>query len=74
MRDVASSAGWIRGALDDGRFDRPVRLPLLGSAAPSSSRRTSNAEPLNAGELVGWMRELASPALVAIVEPPSKLA
>jgi hypothetical protein len=72
MRDVAASAGWIRGALEDDRYDRPARLPLLGSAAPSSSRQTSNNEPLNAGELLGYCRELLelpAPPPVAIIEP-----
>jgi hypothetical protein len=69
MRSTASSALWIRGALDGGRFDRPARQPLLGSAAPSSARRTVNAEAMTAGELVGYLRELVEPAPVAIVEP-----
>jgi hypothetical protein len=76
MRNGASSAGWIRGALEDGRFDRPARMPLLGSAAPSSSRRTSNNEALNAAELIAYARELVepAPAPVVIVEPASDVA
>lgn len=49
VRATAGAALWLRSALEDGRFDRPPRTPILGSAAPSSSRRTSNGEPLLAG-------------------------
>jgi hypothetical protein len=71
MRDAAAASGWLQGALADDRYDRPARQPMLGSLAPSSARRTSNAEALNAGEVLGYARELVEPAPappVAIIE------
>jgi len=61
-REVGSAAaatGWLRSALDDGRFDR--RLSVAAGVAPSSKRKTANSEPLRVDELLAYARELIDP-------------
>jgi hypothetical protein len=71
IREAAGAAGWLRASSEDGRYDRAPRLPLVGSAAPSSAKRTGNAEALRSDEVIAYARELVepAPAPVAIVEP-----
>jgi hypothetical protein len=63
LRESAAADGWLRGALHEGRFDRPIRTPLVGAAAPSSARVAANSQAFGAGDVIAWAREL--------VEPPS---
>ena len=57
LREAAFAASWVRGALDDDRWDRQPRAMLVGSVAPSSRRLTANNEPIAVPDLVGYLRE-----------------
>jgi hypothetical protein len=78
MRAAAGAAGWLTGALQDGRFDRRAPMPLLGSAAPSSARHTANNAPLAADDVIAYARELVEPPVPAaaelLVEAPADVA
>jgi hypothetical protein len=58
LRAAAGARLWLEGALSDQRFDRRAPTPLLGSRAASSARVTANGEPVDAGHIVEWCREL----------------
>ena len=64
LGDLATSAAaslWVRGALDDGRFDRPERQASAGTFARSSERATANGAPLDRASLIAYCRELVEP-------------
>jgi hypothetical protein len=61
IRTAASGAAWVRSGASDSRWDRPQRRMLVGTAAPSSARRTMNSQPLGADELFAYLHELIEP-------------
>jgi hypothetical protein len=63
LNAAASARGWLTNALDDGRFDRPVRKAFVGTVAPGSARRTANQEALRVDELLAFVGELIEPPL-----------
>jgi hypothetical protein len=61
--------GWIGDGLDAGGFDRPPIGVMTGSFAPSSRRRTANAEPIMLDELLAYVSELVEPPASAPARP-----
>jgi hypothetical protein len=61
LRAAAAAQLWLQQAGSDQRYDRAPVVPTLGSAAPSSARRTANSEPIDAATVVGYCRELVDP-------------
>jgi hypothetical protein len=68
----AACAGlWVRGAVADGRWDRPQRQALDGRVARSSGRVSVNAEPFGAKQIVAWAHELVEPPSTSTPPPMS---
>ncbi len=61
LTKAASASLWLRGALDDGRFDRPTRQATVGTFAPSSERHSANGQAFGASDVIAWARELVEP-------------
>lgn len=71
LADALSAENWVDSAIDEQRFDRPVRGVVAASAAPSSRHRTANGEALTIAEILGFAAELVDgPTSTQTSEPP----
>ena len=68
LAKAAAAALWVRGALGDGRWDRPLRQASAGTVAPSGAKVSANGEPFAASDLIAWAQELITPP----APPPSR--